>query len=200
MHPPFWISDIDKNGRVIDQRIIQTAKILWPQAVTATERHLGDPTRTSEILETAVHRVWEVVLKDGIYASGKVEHYLRRTFHRLVKSIAQREQAIEYKSPDELNEELETSPKYICYDDPSRPLQLEEFLQCLTEKEQTLVILRALKGYNWKYISNQTGIPVKSARVQYCKAMRKLERTAETLKRLQKEQNEQANKNVSRKI
>jgi DNA-directed RNA polymerase specialized sigma24 family protein len=58
-------------------------------------------------------------------------------------------------------------------------LELDDFLERLSSKERDLVVLHCLQGHDWKYISQLTGMPVGSARVQHFNAMRKLERMAE---------------------
>src|SRR4051812_25363612 len=99
MLPPSWINNIDKNGRVIDDQFIRLAKHMWPQAVTATGKMLRDTSRTAEIMEVAVHSVWAVCLRGGVEALEKKENYLRKTFFRLLRRIAAREEAIVYKPP-----------------------------------------------------------------------------------------------------
>jgi hypothetical protein len=86
MLPPFWINNIDKNGRVIDDQFIRLANHMWPQAVTATGKMLRDTSRTAEIMEVAVHSVWDICLRGGVEPLEKKENYLRKTFFRLLRA------------------------------------------------------------------------------------------------------------------
>lgn len=90
--PPFWINPVYEDGTLIDGQLIEAAREMWPEAVCSTQRWLRDASRTAEIMETAVYQVWTKFLQGSIEDISKIGSYLRRTFYRLLRRIACREE------------------------------------------------------------------------------------------------------------
>jgi RNA polymerase sigma factor (sigma-70 family) len=171
----FLLNSIDRLGRPIHPGVLSVAQNIAHQALSYSEKILGDPAVALNLFEEAAAAVSEAVEAKKVSAKPPIRDlraYLFRAYVRRISQERRREVALKYEV--ELRQER-NRPTHNSTG-PDMKLLLDEVMAACDKATQELV-LRRLEGFSWDEIGDRYGISSHAARIRFSKALRRARET-----------------------
>ena len=161
--PPFWIPEKDRKGRIIEQDLLGAAQRLWPRAYSQTVRELHDGSWASEIFESAVFAVSNVIHRNGHRgAIRNLDAYLHWAFSRKLSKRVIKEKLIQFVDAQDLMQHKQRAADEKRLSDSNRDLLISQVMCYMDVRTKRIFLLRA-GGRSWKRIAHELGTNVNNA-------------------------------------
>jgi DNA-directed RNA polymerase specialized sigma24 family protein len=169
--PSFWIRSTDDRQRLVDPRIHELARRMWPWAFRHVQRELHDGPMAAEILETVVFEV-SARFREQPEVGRNLNGYLITAFSNRVRWLRVRYNRLGFEG---LSHELEENYRLKSSDlntELEWRLTLDVLLTLLPLEIRHTLHLRML-GFSWKEVSRILGLSVKQAKLRYYYGLQK---------------------------
>jgi hypothetical protein len=156
--PLFWVNPEDRKGEQISRELLNAAEAIFSRVVYLTGHLLNDEARAPQILERAVHSVWER-MQNQSKGEPIVSHeaYLFRAVVRELADIRAKESRLEYGYPTEALGRMGARDEDDWVKTLEREIDVEILLSHADRRTRALYQFWAA-GDSWKVVAKHMGI------------------------------------------